>query len=234
MQWLKSPAGDVYADSGRSIMTHWSALAGIRREYGDFSLNDEDLPDFPLLQFKRWFSEVLNTEVNDPTAMLLSTVDEQGHPDSRVVLLKGIEKGGFVFYTNYQSIKAKQIQHTPWVALNFYWPSMVRQVRIRGRIRKVTEAQSNAYFASRPKTSQFSAVISQQSREVASRTELENALNEIIASHQQEQVIRPDYWGGYTVIPEQYEFWQGRDNRLHDRIQYYRDQGKWCHRRLAP
>ena len=215
-------------------MTQWNELAGIRREYGDLSLNDEDVPHSPLVQFKRWFSEVLETEVNDPTAMLLSTVDEHGHPDSRVVLLKGIEEEAFVFYTNYQSNKAKQIQKTPYVALNFYWPSMVRQVRVRGRIQRVSETQSNEYFASRPKTSQLSAVVSQQSNEISGRAELEQALNELIASHQQELVMRPEHWGGYMIIPDEYEFWQGRDNRLHDRIQYYREKKKWRHRRLAP
>jgi len=215
-------------------MTHWATLASIRREYGDLCLNDEDVPNSPIIQFKRWFSEVLNIEINDPTAMLLSTVDEQGHPDSRVVLLKGIEAGSFVFYTNYQSTKARQINKTPYVALNFYWPSMVRQVRIRGRIKPVSEAQSNAYFATRPRASQLSAIISPQSSEVISRAELEHALNELIASHQQELVMRPEHWGGYMVIPDEFEFWQGRDNRFHDRIQYYRDKKKWLHRRLAP
>lgn len=215
-------------------MTQWETLAGIRREYGDLTLNDEDIPHSPVVQFKRWFTEVLNTELNDPTAMLLSTVDEQGHPDSRVVLLKGLEKGAFVFYTNYQSIKAQQINKTSFVALNFYWPSMVRQVRIRGRIKKVDEVQSNAYFSTRPKSSQLSAVISPQSSEIKDRAELEHALNELIASHQQELVMRPQHWGGYMIIPDEYEFWQGRDNRLHDRIHYFRDQKKWQHRRLAP
>ena len=215
-------------------MTHWRTLAGIRREYGDLRLNDEDIPNSPLIQFKRWFSEVLDTEVNDPTAMLLSTVDEEGHPDSRVVLLKGLEEGAFVFYTNYQSIKAQQINKTPFVALNFYWPSMVRQVRVRGKIKPVNETTSNAYFASRPKSSQLSAIISPQSSEITGRAELERALNELIASHQEEPIMRPNHWGGYMITPDEYEFWQGRDNRLHDRIQYFREHGKWRHRRLAP
>ena len=209
-------------------------LTGIRREYGDFSLSDENILELPLVQFKQWFSEVLKTEKNDPTAMLLSTVDEQGHPDSRVVLLKGLENGAFVFYTNYQSSKAIQINNNPHVALNFYWPSMVRQVRIRGQATRVSESQSDAYFSSRPKTSQLSAIISPQSSEISGRAELERALNERIAMHQQALVMRPKHWGGYRIIPDEYEFWQGRDNRLHDRIQYYRSEGTWMHRRLAP
>ncbi len=215
-------------------MTQWDTLAGIRREYGDLGLSENNISNSPIIQFKRWFSEVLQSETHDPTAMLLSTVDEQGHPDSRVVLLKGVEHGSFIFYTNYDSSKAKQINHNPHVALNFYWPSMARQVRIRGKIKKVSEAQSSEYFLSRPKLSQFSAIVSPQSRVVTDRLELESALNELIASNQQELVMRPKYWGGYIIIPEAFEFWQGRDNRLHDRIEYYRVSGKWCHRRLAP
>ena len=215
-------------------MSQRTDLASIRREYGDLSLDDDQVPNSPIIQFKRWFSDVLATEKNDPTAMLLSTVDEQGHPDSRVVLLKGLEEGAFVFYTNYESTKAKQINHTPYVALNFYWPSMVRQVRIRGRIKPVSEAQSDAYFSTRPKASQLSAIVSRQSCEVNNRLELERALNELIERHQQTLVMRPQHWGGYKVIPDEFEFWQGRDNRLHDRIQYYREQKAWMHRRIAP
>ena len=216
-------------------MTHPAPISGIRREYGDLSLSDADILDSPIEQFNQWFTEVLKTEKNDPTAMLLSTVDEQCHPDSRVVLLKGLDEGAFVFYTNYHSTKAQQINKNPYVALNFYWPSLVvRQVRIRGQVKKVSASQSDDYFASRPKTSQFSAIISPQSKEITGRAELERALNELIATHQQELVMRPKHWGGYMIIPDEFEFWQGRDNRLHDRIQYYQKQGQWKHRRLAP
>lgn len=213
---------------------HSTPLSDIRREYGDLSLCDADVLSCPIEQFNHWFSDVLKTEKNDPTAMLLSTVDEQGHPDSRVVLLKGIQEGGFVFYTNYHSTKAMQINKSPQVALNFYWPAMVRQVRIRGRALRVSESQSDDYFASRPELSQFSAIISPQSSEINSRAELETALKKLISSHQQELVMRPKHWGGYRVIPDEYEFWQGRDNRLHDRIHYYQEKGAWRLRRLAP
>ncbi len=215
-------------------MTHWTTLADIRREYGGLSLSEEDADACPIAQFKRWFSDVLNAEKNDPTAMLLSTVDASGHPDSRVVLLKGLEEGAFIFYTNYESTKSIQIQNNPHVALNFYWPNMVRQVRIRGTVDRVSEGQSDAYFASRPKSSQLSAVISPQSREVSGRNELEQALNALIATNQQETVMRPIHWGGYRVVPDEFEFWQGRDNRLHDRIHYYREQDGWLYHRLAP
>lgn len=215
-------------------MNKWNSLSGIRREYGQLSLSEKDVHSSPIAQFKQWFSDVLNTEKNDPTAMVLSTVDEQGHPDSRVVLLKGLDDEAFVFYTNYQSTKSIQIHHNPNVALNFYWPSMVRQVRVRGQIDRVSEAESDAYFSSRPLGSQCSAIISPQSSAINSRSELELALNQLIENTQQETIMRPIHWGGYRVIPLEIEFWQGRDNRLHDRIHYFRDQNEWRHRRLAP
>lgn len=215
-------------------MTKSPSLADIRREYGSLDLNEQDLQSCPIAQFNTWFSEIITIEPTDPTAMLLSTVDEQGHPDSRVVLLKGVEDGGFIFYTNYQSTKAIQIQNNPNVSLNFYWPSMARQVRIRGCAQRVSDAQSDAYFASRPKTSQFSAIVSPQSREIDSREQLEQALTELIVKHSQDTIMRPLHWGGYMVIPTEFEFWQGRDSRLHDRIHYMQKQGQWQHHRLAP
>lgn len=215
-------------------MTQEDKLAGIRREYGRLSLDDKHVSSSPVTQFKHWFSEVLATEMNDPTAMLLSTVDERGHPDSRVVLLKGFDDGKFIFYTNYQSNKAQHMQTNPNVALNFYWPQMVRQVRIRGQVQKISSTQSDEYFATRPLASQFNAILSPQSKEILSREELELLLNQQITEHSGEALKRPDYWGGYCVMPEEYEFWQGRDNRFHDRIHYYLEKNTWCHRRLAP
>lgn len=214
-------------------MNQWKSLADIRREYGDLRLNDEDIQACPLAQFQRWFSDILQTETADPTAMVLSTVDSEGHPDSRVVLLKGIDGDAFVFYTNYTSVKAKQLQANPSVALNFYWPSMARQVRVRGLVQQATKQQSDDYFSSRPKPSQWSALISPQSAEIGSRRELELAMAELLERNQ-EPIIRPDHWGGYCVTPNEMEFWQGRDNRLHDRIQYRRKKNEWSHRRLAP
>ena len=215
-------------------MTVWKTMSDIRREYGKLSLSEESAMDCPIAQFESWFAEVVKTEKSDPTAMVLSTVDDRGHPDSRVVLLKGVEKGAFIFYTNYQSAKSIHIERHPYVALNFYWPEMARQVRIRGEVTKTSVSQSDAYFASRPVTSQISAVISPQSSEITGRIELEQKLNALIAETQQQPVVRPTHWGGYIVTPEEIEFWQGRDNRLHDRIHYYQQNGKWRHRRLAP
>lgn len=216
------------------FMNTFRSLADIRRDYGELSLSEETASDDPIVQFKLWFEDILKHEKNDPTAMVLSTVDEKNYPDSRVVLLKGLDEGNFVFYTNYQSTKSIQIQNNPYAALNFYWPQMARQVRIRGTVKKVSNELSNEYFSSRPVTSQLSAIVSPQSKEIRDRTTLENALNELIVRQSQELVVRPDNWGGYMVIPEEIEFWQGRDNRLHDRIQYFRKAGNWMHRRLAP
>lgn len=215
-------------------MNHWKTIADIRREYGQLSLSEEDAKDCPIEQFEAWFADVVKTEKSDPTAMVLSTVDVSGHPDSRVVLLKGVFHGSFVFYTNYQSAKAQQICEQPYVALNFYWPETARQVRIRGRAQRTSMAQSDRYFASRPLLSQISAIASRQSSEIVGRQVLEQRFNALIAQYQNQPVVRPDHWGGYTVIPQQMEFWQGRDNRLHDRIQYIKQQNQWICRRLAP
>lgn len=212
----------------------WPNLASVRRDYGELSLSETEAKANPIAQFKVWMEEVLQVEKSDPTAMVLSTVDEQGHPDARVVLLKGIDEGAFVFFTNYQSAKAMQLNAHPWAALVFYWPQMARQVRIRGRVKRVTAKQSDDYFSSRPVYSQYSAVISPQSGEIGSRAELEASLNAMIAKHGQKPVARPEYWGGYQLMPEEIEFWQGRDNRLHDRIHYFKQQNEWHRRRLAP
>lgn len=215
-------------------MNQFRNLADIRRDYGELSLSEDSADADPIAQFKRWFEDVLQHEKTDPTAMVLSTVDDQGHPDSRVVLLKGIEEGNFIFYTNYLSTKAAQIQHEPYVALNFYWAQMARQVRVRGRVKRVSAEDSDIYFASRPLKSQFSAIISPQSKTIENREALETALNALIEQHGQEAVVRPENWGGYLVIPDEVEFWQGRDNRLHDRIRYFRQDSQWIKRRLAP
>ncbi len=215
-------------------MCSWKTIADIRREYGELSLSLSEAADTPFEQFKCWFEQVLQTEKSDPTAMVLSTIDEQGHPDSRVVLLKGIEDDAFVFYTNYQSSKAQQLDHQPYAALNFYWPQMARQVRIRGMTTRISAEQSDSYFSSRPVSSQFSAIASPQSREIASRKHLEQRLNELIEKYGQQPIIRPEFWGGYQLMPDDFEFWQGRDNRLHDRIHYFSGQGQWQKRRLAP
>lgn len=215
-------------------MTNWKTIADIRREYGELSLNEELLHPCPLTQFKLWFDEISLTEITDPTAMTLSTVDEKGHPDSRVVLLKGLTEQGFIFYTNYQSAKGVQLKNTPYASLNFYWPQMSRQVRVRGSVKRVSKEQSDAYFASRPFASQCSAKISPQSQPINSRSDLDSALKKLMEQSENKQIARPKNWGGYIIKPEEMEFWQGRDNRLHDRIAYSKKGGKWISCRLAP
>jgi pyridoxamine 5'-phosphate oxidase len=212
----------------------WKTIADIRREYGQLSLDELNVHDCPFAQFDLWFSDVLTKEKSDPTAMVLSTVDVLGHPDSRVVLLKEIKDGAYIFFTNYHSAKSKHIQANPYVALNFYWPEFARQIRIRGRVKQTTKEHSDVYFSSRPKSSQLSAIASPQSCEINGRAEIERRLNELIIKYQQQLVVRPDHWGGYAVTPEEFEFWQGRDSRLHDRIHYTCQDKKWIHRRLAP
>lgn len=215
-------------------MSDFRSLADIRRDYGDLSINEESVDLNPINQFKLWFEEVLLNEKNDPTAMVLSTADEKGVPDSRVVLLKGLEEGNFIFYTNYQSAKAMQLNSNPYAALNFYWPQMARQVRVRGKVLKIAAELSDNYFSSRPVMSQYSAVVSPQSQEIKNRAYLEEELNQLISQYGQDMVMRPEHWGGYMVIPYEIEFWQGRDNRLHDRIHYFLQNDQWIHRRLAP
>lgn len=215
-------------------MDNWRSLADIRRDYGLLSLDEQHIHADPFEQFKLWFQDVLNVETSDPTAMVLSTVDAQGRPDSRIVLLKGIEEQAFVFYTNYHSTKALQLKHTPYAALNFHWPQLARQIRIRGKVKRTSKAQSDSYFASRPLSSQLSALASPQSSEIANREVLEQSFNQLIDQYKDSPVIRPRHWGGYQVIAEEIEFWQGRDNRLHDRVQYVKHRGRWQYRRLAP
>jgi len=209
-------------------------LKDIRREYGDRVLKREDLHGDPLKLFEKWFSDALKAANPDPTAMSLATVDAEGHPDVRMVLLKGIAQGKLVFYTNYQSMKAQQLEGNPNVALNFYWPELARQIRIRGSVEKISPTESDAYFASRPVKAQLSAILSEQSQVISDADNLENKLNALIEEHGQETVIRPRHWGGYRVIPREYEFWQGRDNRLHDRYRYLKVSGGWQIQRLAP
>ncbi len=215
-------------------MSRWKTIADIRREYGNLSLNEASAVACPFTQFEQWFAEVLETEKSDPTAMVLSTVDEQGYPDARVVLLKGLEENAFVFYTNYQSTKALHLQKNPHAALTFYWPQMSRQIRVRGVVEKISPDQSDIYFASRPPLSQLSAISSPQSKIISGRDVLEARLKELNLQYKDKQVPRPQHWGGYKLLPSEIEFWQGRDNRLHDRLRYLLAEAQWSVQRLAP
>lgn len=207
-----------------------------RREYGQSALTEKMVAASPMLQFESWFLEAMQTELDDPTAMVLSTVDRAGRPDSRVVLLKGVELGAFVFYTNYNSTKAQELSTMPHVALNFYWSKMARQVRIRGEATRVSGDVSDAYFASRPRMSQLGALASHQSEVIPDREVLEDRLRAVSIEYPENTPIpRPSSWGGFAVCPVEIEFWQGRDNRLHDRIHYEQvSQNKWSITRLSP
>ena len=209
-------------------------LSNIRQEYGDLELLEKDLSKDPITQFQKWFQEHVSIVHETPNAMVLSTVDMHDWPDSRVVLLKGLDKGQFVFYTNYYSAKGSQLADNPKAALNFYWSENMRQVRVRGIVTKLGEKQADDYFQSRPVASQFSTIASPQSQEISSREFLLTELDKVEKMYAGKEVVRPSYWGGYALEPHEVEFWQGRDNRLHDRIQYYWNNDTWCFRRLAP
>ena len=204
-----------------------------RREYGARSLHEQDMADSPITQFDHWFADALAEKIADPTAMVLSTVDARGLPNSRVVLLKGIENNAFIFYTNYESTKSIELDHTPYAALNFYWSTLARQVRIRGPIERVSRVASEAYFATRSPMSQCSAIVSPQSRVIASRDSLVHAAEALKHDQADTALTCPSYWGGFAVLAEAIEFWQGRDHRLHDRILYTKKKSKWIVSRLA-
>lgn len=211
------------------------SAAMIRREYQGEPLVEKNLLENPLDQFEIWFEEAARRIADDPNAMILSTVDSKGHPSARTVLMKGFDDEGFVFYTNYQSRKAGHMEVNPQVSLVFYWPDLVRQVCIEGLAEKVPESQSDAYFRTRPVSSRISAVASPQSRVISSRQELEKRVKEVRKDHENGEIPRPRHWGGYLVRPWRIEFWQGRINRLHDRICYIRKEGEhWQIKRLAP
>jgi pyridoxamine 5'-phosphate oxidase len=209
-------------------------ISDLRKDYVLMQLSTEDtLPD-PIAQFNKWLSQALTAELPEPTAMTLSTADAQGRPSARIVLLKQVDEAGFTFYTHYESRKAQQMQVQPYVALTFHWTELERQVRIEGRAEKVSAAQSEAYFHSRPRESQLGAWTSPQSQPIASRTELEEAFAGMQLRFGEGPIPLPPHWGGYLVRPERVEFWQGRASRLHDRICYVLEEENWKKCRLAP
>jgi len=209
------------------------SLGSVRREYRGKPLVEEAAARDPFAQFATWFEEARATEP-DATAMTLATATADGRPSARMVLLKGFDAHGFVFFTNYESRKAGELESTQRAALLFYWPTFERQVRIEGAVSRVPATESDAYFASRPLESRWSAIASPQSREIDGRESLEAGVARVRAAHG-ETVPRPEYWGGYRVVPDAFEFWQGRENRLHDRLGFARaGDGAWHRRRLAP
>ncbi len=209
-------------------------IAAIRREYCISELSKTTVDDDPLVQFRKWLDDALNAQVMDPTAMTLATSGAEGRPSARIVLLKDVNDEGLSFFTNYESKKARQLEENPRAALLFYWPELERQVRFEGLIEKVAAGESDEYFASRPEGSKIGAWASRQSRMIASRSRLEDQLAEMVNKFKNRPVPRPEYWGGYRLMPYLAEFWQGRQSRLHDRIQYLLNNAKWHISRLSP
>lgn len=210
-------------------------IADLRKEYSRSTLDVSNVLTDPIKQFEKWFSEAMMAGVSEPNAMHLATVNEQGKPSSRIVLLKGIENNCFLFYTNYQSKKGKELENNPACALTFFWPDIERQVRIEGVASRVEGKTSDEYFQSRPRGSQVGAWSSPQSSIIQNRTILEERVSQIEKRFEAEKVLpRPNQWGGYQIEPLLIEFWQGRANRLHDRIQFTKVDGSWRIDRLAP
>ena len=188
----------------------------------------------PINQFHRWMQDALNTGAAEPNAMTLATVDRKGFPDARIVLLRGVTKKGFTFFTNYRSTKGKELLSKK-ACLNFFWQDLSRQVRVVGTVRKLSAQESDSYFASRPRENQLSAWASNQSEKIGSRDDLEKKYSSMDKKFQNKKIPRPSYWGGYAVLPASIEFWQGKQNRLHDRLIYFRQKtGKWKMERLSP
>jgi pyridoxamine 5'-phosphate oxidase len=213
-------------------MNEKTDLSALRQNYSKNELSESNVANNPIEQFEIWFQEALKAEIREPNAMCLSTINEE-KPSSRIVLLKGIDEG-FVFFTNYESNKGNQIAKSQFASLNFFWVDLERQIRIEGIIEKVSEKESDEYFYSRPRGSQVGAWVSNQSRVVENRTILEAKLLDFEKEYENKPIPRPPHWGGYRLIPDKIEFWQGRPNRLHDRILYSKNDNNWKIERLCP
>lgn len=212
-----------------------TAIADLRKNHTKAALDENTIHPDPFQQFHLWLNQALESELPEPNAMTLATTTPDGKPSARMVLLKSLDQKGFVFYTNYTSRKAQQLEANPQAALVFWWAELERQVRIEGIVEKVTPQESDAYFNSRPLGSKLGAWASPQSSIIPSRETLENNLTHYENQYQDQTIPRPPHWGGFRLIPHQIEFWQGRPKRLHDRLVYsLDDQGKWGITRLAP
>jgi pyridoxamine 5'-phosphate oxidase len=207
----------------------------MRKEYMARGLSETEADADPIRQFGTWFDEAVAANLLEPNAMALATATPDGRPSVRMVLLKGFDETGFIFYANYESRKGRELAANPRAALDLFWVELERQVRIEGRVEQVSAEQSDAYFHSRPRGSQLGAAASRQSEPLPSREPLERRAADLEAQFAEREIPRPDYWGGYRVVPEVVEFWQGRANRLHDRLRYSRQpDGGWSIERLSP
>ncbi len=210
------------------------SLADLRENYAMGGLVESDLDADPFAQFEKWFAEARASGLKEPNAMTLATATPDGRPSARIVLLKGVDQGGFVFFTNYESQKGRELNENPAAALTFFWPELERQVRITGRAEKVSREESDAYFHSRPQGSQVGAWASHQSETISDREYLATRVAKLEAEYAGKPIPLPPFWGGYRVVPESIEFWQGRPSRLHDRLLYKRQDGGWTINRLSP
>jgi len=210
------------------------SIADIRKDYKQHSLSEADVAADPFTQFQQWWDQAIASEIDEVNAMTLATASNDGIPSARIVLLKGFSSKGFTFFTNYNSYKGKQLDENPKACLVFFWKELERQVRITGLIEKVSAAESDEYFNSRPQNSRIGAIASPQSEVIKDRSWLEERENELKQKFEQLPIQRPAHWGGYRVVPINFEFWQGRESRLHDRICYERQNDGWNIFRRSP
>jgi len=210
------------------------AIQNLRQDYRSATLSEDEIDKDPIQQFSKWFQEALAANLYEPNVMTLATADSYGKPSARILLLKGFDQKGFVFFTNYESRKGRELLENPQASLVFFWAELERQIRIEGMVSKIDEADSAAYFHSRPKGSQIGALASPQSSIIPDRKILEEQVSLLTETYAEIEVPKPGYWGGYLVEPQHIEFWQGRPSRLHDRITYDLVEGIWTINRLAP
>ena len=210
------------------------AIADLRKDYTLQELTELEVDLNPFVQFQRWFDQAVEAELPEPNAMTVATATKDGIPSARIVLLKGFDDRGFVFYTNYNSHKAQELIDNPHAALVFLWTELERQIRIVGSVEKISAEESDAYFYSRPIASRLGAWASEQSQVISNRDVLEQRLEDLKAQYENQDILRPSHWGGFRVKPIAIEFWQGRSSRLHDRLRYQLQNGEWMLDRLSP